>query len=76
MSVEAKLAALGVVDVSFYTVLNVTYILWYFDYNEEWQYHIFAIFANLLCLRNPYLLLLSSGTLRGYFVEMITCGRK
>ena len=76
MSVETKLAALGVINVSLYTVLNAMYVLWYIGYNNVWQYHILDIFADLLCLNNPYLLLLFSGQLRGYFVQMITCGYK
>ena len=43
MSIEAKLAALGFVNVGFYTVLNIINILWYLGYQYTWQDHLFVI---------------------------------
>ena len=70
------MAALGVINVGFYTVLNAVYILWYLGYSYTWQYHTFNILTELLALSNPYLLLLFSTKLRKCFVHMIVFGHK
>ena len=47
----------------------------YLDYDYVWQTYAFYWGSDLFSVNNPYLLLLFSKKLRGYFLSMITCGR-
>lgn len=44
-------------------------------YNYYWQLYYYYWIKDLYAMSNPYLLLTFSSELRGYFVEMLTCGK-
>ena len=75
MKTEFKLAIIGVILTSIYVEMCVSYVFFALGYTGVWLDCMFYYGSDLFTASNPYLLLIFSTRLRGYFVQFCTCGK-
>ena len=75
LKMEMKLAIMGAILSTIYVEMCVSYVLYALNWTALWIVCMSYYGSDLFAACNPYLLIIFSPRLRGYFVEFCTCGK-